>query len=314
MNANRHIEQDELALFAMQLLDPEEADTVLLHLSHCEPCRRELAAVQGDLAVFALTAELHSPPALARERLLTQLRRERKAVRPEAERPTETGLGRQMRAEDRDSRDSREDRGHRDRGEERRPIIAGEGRWRKPEAAARRSGMGHVLARVLPWGGWAVAAGMAVLAGNLLHQRDALRGALLSETGEVQRQQADAATARDVLETLTDRNAVRVTLTQSRETPIPLGRASYLPDKGSLVFAASNMAPLGPYKTYELWLIPADGRDPMPAGTFVPDARGNASVILPSLPKGVAAKAFGITIEDEGGSPTPTMPIVMAGT
>ena len=303
MNANLHLEHDELALFAMQLLDPDEADAAMLHLGHCEPCRRELAAVQGDLAVFALTAELHSPPALARDRLLTQVRREPKARRPEAERVAETGLGRRGRAEEREH------------GEARRPLVAGERRWREcTETVARRSGPGSVLVRVLPWGGWAVAAGMAVLAGNLLHQRDALRGALQTESGEVQRQQADAATAREVLETLTDRNAVRVTLMESGETSMPVGRASYLPDKGSLVFAASNMAPPGPYKTYELWLIPADGRDPMPAGTFVPDARGNASVILPSLPKGVAAKAFGITIEDEGGSPTPTMPIVMAGT
>ncbi len=298
MNKNRHLDGDELALFALQLLDPEEADATLLHLSHCEPCRRELAAVQGDLAVLALTAELHSPPALARERLLTQVRRERKARRSEAERPVDVGLGRRTRVEERESR----------------RVVAGEGRWREPETAARRSSAGSMLVRVLPWGGWAVAAGLAVLAGNLLHQRDALRGALLRATGEVQRQQANAATAREVLDTLTDRDAVRVTLMQSGETPMPVGRASYLPDRGSLVFAASNMAPLGPYKTYELWLIPADGRDPMPAGTFVPDARGNASVILPSLPKGVAAKAFGITIEDEGGSPTPTMPIVMAGT
>jgi hypothetical protein len=46
---------------------------------------------------------------------------------------------------------------------------------------------------------------------------------------------------------------------------------------------------------------------------FRPDGRGNASVIMPPLPKGIAAKAFGVTVEDEGGATTPTMPIVLAG-
>jgi anti-sigma-K factor RskA len=34
---------------------------------------------------------------------------------------------------------------------------------------------------------------------------------------------------------------------------------------------------------------------------------------MPPLPKGVEAKAFGVTVEDEGGSSTPTLPIIMAG-
>ena len=94
---------------------------------------------------------------------------------------------------------------------------------------------------------------------------------------------------------------------------VPQGKTIYAPERGALVFIASNMEPLQPYKVYELWLIPADGHDPIPAGTFHPDGRGNASVIMPELPKGVDAKAFGITIEDEGGSKTPTMPIIMSG-
>jgi anti-sigma-K factor RskA len=51
----------------------------------------------------------------------------------------------------------------------------------------------------------------------------------------------------------------------------------------------------------------------MPAGTFRPDERGFASVVLPELPKGVAAKAFGVTVEDAGGSLTPTAPVIMRG-
>jgi anti-sigma-K factor RskA len=81
-----------------------------------------------------------------------------------------------------------------------------------------------------------------------------------------------------------------------------------------LIFQANNMAPLQTAKVYELWLIPANGGSPVPAGTFHPDNRGDASLIMPPLPKGIAAQAFGITIENEGGSQTPTLPIIMVGT
>ena len=73
------------------------------------------------------------------------------------------------------------------------------------------------------------------------------------------------------------------------------------------------MARLESAKVYELWLIPADGHAPIPAGTFKPDAQGYASVILPQLPKGVVAGQFGVTVEQEGGSSTPTLPILLAG-
>jgi anti-sigma-K factor RskA len=40
---------------------------------------------------------------------------------------------------------------------------------------------------------------------------------------------------------------------------------------------------------------------------------GDAVLIMPDIPKGIIAKAFGITIEDQGGSPKPTSPIVLQG-
>ena len=60
-------------------------------------------------------------------------------------------------------------------------------------------------------------------------------------------------------------------------------------------------------------MIPADGKAPIPAGLFRPDAAGNASVVLPPLPRGVPAKAFGVTIEKAEGSATPTAPIILVG-
>ncbi|WP_433983447.1 anti-sigma factor [Tunturiibacter empetritectus] len=168
--------------------------------------------------------------------------------------------------------------------------------------------------RVLPWVGWAAAAALAVAAGSLQRARG-LRSAVTEQSSKIDYLTADAAAARQVLDAMTDSSALRVTLNVKGAPPaVPQGRATYVASKGTLIFLATNLEPLQPSKTYELWLIPAGaGQNPIPAGTFRPDAHGNASVIMPTLPKGVEAKAFGVTVEDEGGATTPTLPIVLVG-
>jgi anti-sigma-K factor RskA len=126
--------------------------------------------------------------------------------------------------------------------------------------------------------------------------------------------QTSSEAANALMGTLKDASAVHATLTAAETHPLPSGRVTYVADKGSLIFIASNLAPLDPAKTYELWVIPSDGSAAMPAGLFKPDDHGYASVVMPDLPKGVEAKAFGITIENAGGSLTPTAPVILKGT
>jgi anti-sigma-K factor RskA len=289
MKSTQPFDQDDLALYAMQLLPADEAAQITEQLENSPELRRELAAIQSDLALYAHTVDLHSPPALARERLMKQVAREKKIVpiaqpavrefpvRPSTQLGIDSSYMRQAYAEE--------------HVEETRSFGS----------------------KVLPWAGWAIAAGLAVTAGNFYRERNLLRSTVTANAGQLARLTADAAAARQLLDTMNDATALRVTLQKPLTAPIPQGRATYVASKGSLIFLASNMEPLLPYKVYELWIIPADGHDPIPAGTFHPDTRGNASVIMPNLPKGVEAKAFGITIEDEGGATTPTLPIIMAG-
>jgi Anti-sigma-K factor rskA len=286
MSAARHYEQDDLALFAMQLLTPEEAAEITLHVEHCPECRQELALVQGDLAIYAHSVELHSPPALTRERLMKQVAKEKKVVpfaRPQERSPVQETLD----------------------------VVADP--FRRSIYDDYEEPRVNPLAKLLPWSGWAMAAGLAVAAGMFYQQRNMAQESVTMQSAQLAHLTADAAAARQLMETLTDTSAMRVTLKKPDAAPAPQGKTVYVPERGALVFIASNMDPLEPYKVYELWLIPANGHDPIPAGTFHPDAKGNASVIMPDIPKGVDVKAFGITIEDEGGSKTPTMPIIMSG-
>ena len=296
MSDNFDYDQDDLALFAMQLLSEEEAAPLRTRLERSGEFRRELGEVQGDLAVYALSSEMHSPPALARERLMKQIAREKKVQA--INRSQEYGVpSSAVRAAEPPRAETADD-----------SLLPGR-RLDEDEAPVRAGGMG----RVLPWLGWAVAAGLAIATINLFQQRNALRETVIADRGQVAQLSAEAASAREVLDLMRDPTAVRVSITKPHTTPIPEGKATYAARTGTLFFTASNMEPLPPDKTYELWIIPADGRAPVAAGLFRPDEHGFATVVLPPLPKGVPAKAFGITVENEGGAATPTMPIVMAG-
>jgi hypothetical protein len=130
---------------------------------------------------------------------------------------------------------------------------------------------------------------------------------------QLREQLAPAQHAQEVLAMWDDPKAMRVTLISNpKARPEPLIKTIYQPEKGHILMVASNLAPLPPNKVYELWLLPANGGAPMPAGTFKPDANGNGMMLHPMETAGTSAKGFAVTIEPDGGSQTPTMPIVMA--
>ena len=305
MNGAQHISPDDLILFALQFLPEPEMAATRLHLLECEACRRQVGWIQGDLAAYAMTAQAQTPRAQARERLLSAVaaeKKEKKAVqiqmRPAAT-PTLVRSGRE----------------HADRGfhsadpefSSYEPRLFTMGAAEEP-----RSGSGW------SWVGWAVAAAVAVAAGLQFQQRQSLRQQLTDESAQVTAAQAESARAQEAMNALTAEDARQVTmhLPASVGSPAavqPYGHATYIAKTGALVFVASDLDPLAPQKVYELWLLPADKSAPIPAGTFKPDAHGNGSVVMPDLPKGVAAGGFGVTVEADGGSPKPTSPIVLAG-
>lgn len=161
--------------------------------------------------------------------------------------------------------------------------------------------------------GWLAAALLLIVAGGLGFQVSLLSARLHDRDGRIAKLEASKSRAEQVADVLTAPTAQRVLLTAPKTPPAPTGRVVYLSSHGELILQANNLAPVPTGKTYELWLIPADGSAPIPAGVFRPDAAGNGSVVLPPIPHGVSAKAFGVTLEDAAGSKTPTAPILLAG-
>jgi hypothetical protein len=162
------------------------------------------------------------------------------------------------------------------------------------------------------WIAWMAVAALLILSAVLGIRIYFLNQQLEIDASLIRARTLENRRAREVLDVLTAPTAQHVLLTAGKTPPAPSARAVYLASRGALVLQASNMQPLPENKTYELWVIPAAGA-PIPAGLFRPDASGTASVVLPSIPLGVPAKAFGITIEDAAGSSTPTAPIILSG-
>ncbi len=269
MMNTQHIAPDDLALYALHALSPEETVAIDQHLSTCAQCSQEVAEARGDLALLAFSVEQAPLPEGATERFMQR-------IAATAEKPVSAMPSAEA------------------------PAVI-------PFETARRK---RLWPTVVPW---ATAAALAAVCISLGVENKNLSDTVNAESGLLTTLSAKAAHAQQIVDVLNAPNAQRVTLTLTKHSADPTGHAVYLPDRGSLLFEANNLKPLDPGKTYELWVIPADGKAPLPAGTFKPDAAGYASVVLPTLPPGVGAKAFGVTIEKDGGATTPTMPIVLAG-
>ena len=298
MNTSNHISPDDLYLFALQLLPDADMKDAATHLKDCAQCRGLLGEIQGDLAAYALTAELHTPPAQARERLLRQVSEEKKVIPmpPPVEVPQLVEREPEHVEPFLQSRGSRVS--HIDEQEERQP---------------RR------FAPIMAWVGWSIAAVMTAVAGMQVDQRKLTEQDLSVAQSQLNQSAAQIARAKQVSDTLRDASAMQVAMhipVSAGSTPKldPEGHATYEPSTGALVFVADHLDPLQADKTYQLWLLPATtGAAPIPAGLFKPDALGNATVVMPPLPKGVAARGFGVTVENEGGAKTPTLPVVLSG-
>jgi len=188
------------------------------------------------------------------------------------------------------------------------PAGAGERKRTEPISIERKSGF-----RGAAWTGWIAAAAGLIVAAALGFEVKTLRAVLQERESRIASLETSESRAKQVAEVLTAPSAEKVVLTAPKTQPAPTGRVVYLASRGGLILQANNLAPIPAGKTYELWVIPADGSAPIPAGLFKPDVAGNGSVVLPPIPQGVKAKAFGVTLEDAAGSKTPTAPILLAG-
>ncbi len=154
---------------------------------------------------------------------------------------------------------------------------------------------------------------LAATASQTAKERDALASSLQAQTQRNAEIASDAADAQLILNALKDPSALNVSLTVPKQKKSPSGRGTYVAGSGTLIFVGTDLPTLADNRVYELWLMPANGASPIAAGTFVPDASGRARLVVPRFRQGIAANGFAVTAEKAGGSSTPTLPILLAG-
>jgi anti-sigma-K factor RskA len=165
----------------------------------------------------------------------------------------------------------------------------------------------------LTWLGWLLAIVFLAAAAVLAHKLAVARSELNAAQGSAAQTRLELDHANQMVAVLSSPQSAHIVLTETRQPTRPVGQVSWLAGKGALVFIAGGLRPLPAGKTYELWLIPASGKAPIPAGLFHPDGDSGATVVLPPIPADTPAKRFEVTIEPAHGSETPSLPIVMEG-
>lgn len=274
MSSEDHIPQEDLALYSMQALTPAEQEEIKAHLDTCATCRSALADALAEVSLVAMSAPQVDLPEGARQRFVAAMEKTPQLSR----RAAQAG-----------------------------PVTA--------RAGARISPR-HKHTSVLGWFEWGITAAALAVACYLGYHTFELQRELDADRGVIAQLTVQAAHAQELqrlMDALSSPEAKQVTLTETKGMARPVGHATYLAQSGALIFVASNLRPVPQSKTYELWLIPPNGKAPIPAGLFRPDANGSAAVVLPPLPAGMQAKAFGVTVETAEGASTPTLPIVMSG-
>jgi anti-sigma-K factor RskA len=271
------ISPEDLALYALEALPADEMAAIAALLRDNPESRQELARIRGDFALLALSADQQPAPAGSFDRLRARMRDGDLTAMKAAALPAG-----------------------------RIPIQMTDTAYAIAPTSSRRS----KWAVFTPW---AIAAALAIACSILGYRVSSMNDELDGESRLVSNLAAKASHAQQVLEVLNAPDAQRVTLTAAKTPPAPTAHTVYLAERGALVMEASHLKPVPADKAYELWVIPASGGAPLPAGTFRPNSEGYASLVLPRLPSGVPAKAFGITIENTAGATTPTLPILLSG-
>ncbi len=134
---------------------------------------------------------------------------------------------------------------------------------------------------------------------------------------EIARQQADLQQLKQqteqvnaLLELASARDTISVPLAPSPEAKGATAHVLYNARLGKIFYSDTLSAP-PPGKSFQLWLVPSKG-DPISAGVLAPEP-GVGSRLVATMPPGIAAKAFAVTLEPAGGVPKATGPAVLVG-
>lgn len=262
-----------LAAHALDALEDAERADLETHLADCAECRAEVARLTAAVDALAETVAPVNPPAEVRRRLMARVAADRARVAATVSVPVTD-------------------------------PITGAPRARSGRAAG-------------PWVAGAVSAGAIALAAFSSWQAVSARRELVSVQAEVARLRAQLDDQSNALAEINPElqpgvAAPRVGALQgSGQAPAVTGRLVYQPTGHAAIALLERLPALQPGRVYQLWLL--RGNTPTSAGTFTVDATGSATVVLRAPERLETYTGIGLTAEPAPGRPTPTGPILAAG-
>jgi anti-sigma-K factor RskA len=106
-------------------------------------------------------------------------------------------------------------------------------------------------------------------------------------------------------------NAIAYRLTVTPNGPANASGTAFMPLSGSGVLSVVNLTAPPDGQTYQLWYFRDDSTPPIAGGTFTVDATGVGYMLIPADVGSFGG--VGISIEPEGGSQSPTTPMILQG-
>ena len=273
--------KEQAALYALGALSQFEARAFENHLADgCEVCQAEMAEFEGVVGVLGLAAPAAVPPAYLRDLLTARIGKE----------PRITGSPQNSRI-----------RG----GLAARPRVERRSPW----------------TTALPW---AVAACLAIVAvSSLLSLRRAINTSQIAER-EVVLANDSVRQMNDLLASAMMRQTEQAQIIEALGTPgsshivlavqkdaVPSIASVYWNKRNRKWLVVADLRPAPPGKVYQLWFVTKTA--PVSAGLIRTDSNGHAFSVVSIPPDVDQIDAAAITLEPEGGSATPTMPILALG-
>jgi len=283
--------QETAALYALGALSQHEARAFDTHLQEgCNTCHAELEQFHQVLGMLGTAVAPADPPAYLRDLLSVRIEKEvaeapaaSGSVIPFPEKPT--------------------------------PVSE------TPAAPARR---GFATA-VLPWAAAAVLLiGLAYTFASWRSERQSLRAALEQERGQASETAGQNVNLKDDLarkSALTEElNQINSVLSSPKWRMIQLIGQPASPDSVAKVYwdlqsnrwvVTADLPPAPQGMVYQLWFVTPTAK--ISAGLIKPDKSGHGFSVLPFPSSAAQLAAAAITLEPEGGSLQPTMPIYVLG-
>lgn len=265
-----------LAANALTALDAEDARALDTHLRSCADCRSERREWEETAAFLALDATRLEPSTQLRERILASVRAE----------------GRRVELTD-DRADASAE-----------PIVVADKVLAFERAVERKPR--NVWASLGSFGAIAATLVLAALIISLVvlwQQNRAIQKELARLSTEMQQAKAQLDHERAVVQLLTSPDTHIAKLTGTNVAPGAHAMLAY--DKNGHAMLMAKGLPAAPEgKAYQLWYI--TGGKPMPGKMLTTDPAGNA-ILEDQIPAAALSGAvFAVTLEPEGGMPSPT--------